>query len=202
MARYFESFPKIQYDNQTVVNLMTRIKILDSVKKQNSVYHPFTILDGESPQKIAFDYYGSTDYVWLIFLANNIVDPYYDWPLSTFEFEAFLKKKYGSLQAAQSTIVHYKKNPSRYWVNIYDPNSYYAYGSLAGDTSRYTLVEVGEEILMSVESYTLNPDAAFSPVYADDWEFEQNEARRNIRLIDASYARTMDKELKAVLSST
>lgn len=199
--RYFESFPRIDYENQNVQNLLTRVRFLESIKNSISVFHPFTIQDGEDPRKIAYDYYGSTDYTWIIFLANNIVDPYYEWPMDTFEFEEFLKKKYGSLENAQSTILYYQKNPEIYYVSLTNPEEYvleseaYAY-----DLSGYTRIEQDSRVKITQESYERNPSPDFFPVYAYDYEMQLNEEKRNIRLIDNSYVRQLNRELKAVLN--
>lgn len=198
--RYFEAFPKIDYNNSTIRNILSRVRVLERTKQYGTVYHPFVINDFESPSKIAYDYYGSTDYTWIIFLVNNIVDPYYDWPLSSQEFDDFIIGKYGSLQAAQSQILHYKKHINSSWyVSISDPNEYYSTTGFTGDTSKYKLVTDDVQIIMSVESYDRNPDANFSPIYVYDHEQELNEQKRYIKLLDKRYARTMDKDLKTLL---
>ena len=46
--------------------------------------------------------------LWLIFLANNIVDPYYSWPLTQNTFQDFIISKYGTIANAKSTIKHYR----------------------------------------------------------------------------------------------
>ena len=51
-------------------------------------------------------YYDDPQLVWLIFLANNILDPYYDWPLPQNQFGDFLISKYGTIAAAQAKILH------------------------------------------------------------------------------------------------
>jgi hypothetical protein len=178
------------------------VKVLEASKSQVSIYHPFTILDGETPQKIAYDYYGSTEYTWVIFLVNNIIDPYYEWPLNTTEFEDHMKLKYGSLSVAQSTILHYKKTPKKYYLSLTNPSAYIPFETFSGDASQYQLVDQdGAEIRMSVESYNRNADADFAPVYAYDWEHEQNEIRRNIKLLDRSYIRFIEKDLKNLMST-
>jgi hypothetical protein len=201
--RYFEAFPVINYNDISVKNILLRVKLLESAKSVRSVYHPFTLREGESPQKIAYDYYGSTEYAWLIFLVNNIVDPYYDWPLSTVEFENHIKKKYGSLAAAQEEILYYQKKPVQFYISIADPSEYILADGFEGDTSGYNLITRTDiDIKISPESYAANPDAAFTPVDAYTFEEIANENKRNIRLLDKTYARIMDTELKNLLSPT
>jgi hypothetical protein len=54
----------------------------------------------------AFNYYDDPAYAWLVLLSNNIIDPYFEWPLSVYDFNQFIKKKYGSIPAAQAITMH------------------------------------------------------------------------------------------------
>lgn len=47
---------------------------------------------------------------WMIWLANDIVDPYYEWYLSEQEFDAFIQDKYGSYEDAVKKIAFYRTN--------------------------------------------------------------------------------------------
>lgn len=200
--RYFEPFPTLDYNDYRVKNILARVKLLEKAKSTRSLYHPFTVLDGEDPRKIAYDYYGSTDYTWLIFIVNDIIDPYYDWPLSTVEFEAHIKKKYGSFQAAQEEILYYRKTPDEYYLSLTNPNVFVKKELFSGDASGYRLVTQDTiDITISPETYDRNPDADYSPVDAFSWEVDRNEDRRNIRLLDRAYASSMDKELKTLLAA-
>jgi len=69
----------------------------------------YDIPDGERPDVTSHRYYGGFEYVWLIFLANNILDPIFDWPLSHDEFRKHIIGKYGSLEAAHSGVHHYEE---------------------------------------------------------------------------------------------
>ena len=55
---------------------------------------PFTIKEGERAEDIADYYYGSVDYTWLVYLSNNILDPYHEWPMAEAEFNQYLIEKY------------------------------------------------------------------------------------------------------------
>jgi len=46
----------------------------------------------------------------MVFYSNRVVDPYYDWPLDYNDFNAFIEKKYGSLETAIKTIVEFRIN--------------------------------------------------------------------------------------------
>jgi hypothetical protein len=123
MSRYFTHFKKIEYQGKQVRNITNRSKIRDNLLADPFIYLPYTIADGEKPETVAQLYYGSVDDTWIVLLANNITDPYYDWPLSDEEFDQYFIDKYsefsnrtgfdvirgGQNLNAKDTIVYYSK---------------------------------------------------------------------------------------------
>ena len=94
MSNYFTSFPTVQYDTtgkapnqyQTVKNIMKRQKLKASVMNDIMAFYPYFVQEGERADTVSYNYYGTTDYAYLILLVNNIIDPLFDWPLSTRDF--------------------------------------------------------------------------------------------------------------------
>lgn len=93
-TRYFENFPVIEYQGRNVRDITRRNRFLREVSSNPLLFLPYTIKEGQRAQDIAYKYYGSTDYTWLVYLANNIVDPYHQWPLSEDDFHKYLINKY------------------------------------------------------------------------------------------------------------
>ena len=107
---YFSDFPRIEYQGKIARSLMARPKIKETLlSNPNSIYE-YTVSNDLRPDQVAHLYYGDSELLWLIFLANNMTDPYYSWPLTQSQFKEHLVAKYGSLATAQSTIKHYKHN--------------------------------------------------------------------------------------------
>ena len=107
---YFDMFPKVFYDNKgngnysVMTNLLRRVKLVDDAKLNIVDFDYYDVKDGETPEMIAHKYYDDVELHWTIFLANNIVDYYEDWPMSVQRFEEFVKEKYANPQA----IHHYE----------------------------------------------------------------------------------------------
>ena len=97
MAKYFENFPIITYEGKQVRDITRRNQFVRNVSTNPLLYLPYTIGEGERAEDIANFYYGSVDYSWLVYMANNIMDPYHEWPLSEAEFKDFLIDKYGNV---------------------------------------------------------------------------------------------------------
>jgi hypothetical protein len=110
MYNFIGRFPVISYNGYNINNILVKIAINDLTKKYTTVFYPYVIKEGERPDLIAADYYGDSRYDWLIYICNNIVDPYYQWPLSANEFNNFIVKKYGSYEDANRQIAFWRNN--------------------------------------------------------------------------------------------
>lgn len=97
MSRYFTNFPTVNYKGKDVRNITNRSKIRDEILSDPFVFLPYTIADGEKPETVAQLYYGTVDDTWLVLFANDMTDPYYDWPMTDDEFDQYFIDKYSEL---------------------------------------------------------------------------------------------------------
>ena len=100
---YFNSFPKVFYsstgktnDEKLVTHILKRVAIKDSIEDDMLLMDRHIVRENETPEVVSHKHFGSAQYHWVILLTNNIIDRYYDWPLTTPQFEQFLVDKYGS----------------------------------------------------------------------------------------------------------
>jgi hypothetical protein len=170
---YFNNLPTIEYGTKVARNLITRPKIKEFILGNPNVIYDYVIKDGERPDIIANAYYGDSNFVWLIFLANNIVDPYYDWPLTQEQFKDFIIDKYGSVETAKSTIKHYKHKTKGTLITkeTYELNA--------------TMLKIVASDYQSIDVYK--------------FEDEANEAKRSIKLIDARLATSAFAKLREAM---
>ena len=92
---YFGKFDKIQYNGKTVTNITSSILLKYRPMNNATLYTFHTVTEGETAEQIAHKYYGKATDHWIILLLNNIVDPYFDWVLSSQELVAKINSKYG-----------------------------------------------------------------------------------------------------------
>lgn len=202
---YFENFTIVGYNitgdrpvqRRLVTDILSRVKMLSSIKNESLVYYLYDIQDGDTPEILASKYYDNPNRHWLILLANDIIDPIYDWPLSYSNFQNFIKEKYGSFENATTTIHHYEKvitkidsvtktvNTHRY---IIDANTYASMAST--NTQTYNLKD-GNTVTITTSKNIL---------YAYEYEDELNESKRKIKIIDKRYANQIEKELTSLLA--
>lgn len=107
---YFRKFPKIQYDvkgdgvSYTMTDITRRMKFRPESLKNFVTFDFYDVIDGDTPESVAQDYYGDVQLHWVVLIANNIRDVYTDWPMSVDRFESFVKSKYTDVNA----IHHYE----------------------------------------------------------------------------------------------
>ncbi len=119
---YFNDFPLIKYDCTgngnftTIQDIMTRIKVRDYIKENASIFAKYAVPDGFTPEMVAFEMYRDVDLHWTVLLFNQIINTYYDWPLSVHNFQRFVTNKYADPQG----VHHYQISQSSGgdWVKI------------------------------------------------------------------------------------
>lgn len=172
--KHFEFFPKVDYSNNLAVNIMVRGKIRDAILEKHALYYRYVITDEDRPDLLSKKYYGSHQYTWAIFYANNIFHPVLDWPKTSREMYEYLKLKYGDLnliQSIKSTPHHYEfTDPYTKKVYVIDEASYHN--------------EYSKEY----------PDHARG-ITIYDHEISENEKKRNIVMLDKQYLYQITNEL-------
>ena len=112
---YFSNFPVTSIitniNDMTIVqarNIMVRAKFSNYIKDNDSLFEDYLISDGERPETLAHKVYGRSDLHWMILLFNEIIDPYYDWPLSQKELDNQLNYKYPGVAVYVSDVFVYE----------------------------------------------------------------------------------------------
>jgi len=130
---YFAKFPIISYNGTPSIDLIKRVDFNSNVQDFLSAFYPLNIDEGTRIDSLAYDYYDSPDYDWLIYHSNGIIDPYHDINISLSDFEQHIRAKYGSVRNAQRKIVWYETNGDADDTVL--SNS--AYNALTSDIRKY-----------------------------------------------------------------
>ena len=109
---YFGYLPELQYnitgskygEKYTARDIFIRNLIKQNVVENAVEFEKHTIGDGERPDTTSYILYGSVKYDWILFLTNQMFNPYFDWPLSNQDFTKMIKGKYGSVERAKKHI--------------------------------------------------------------------------------------------------
>lgn len=186
MAFFFKEFPTTEYDlfykNRPTVltNIMVRFKVREILNSRSVVYYNYNVKDGERPDIIAHKYYDDATLDWIILLTNNVINPFFEWPLDLNSLNKFVSKKYGSVSNAQGTVHHYEK--------IIQQRSRQIDGNIIDEKALY----------VDEETYnTLDPqDRRIVDNY--QFEIERNEQRRNIKILDRRFMPSIVNQVETI----
>ena len=172
MANYFKSIPKIKYDifgtepntYTDVTNITKRLRFKPKVIEDITEYYTYRVKDGDRPDIISYQKYGTVGYAYLLMLINDIQDPLFDWPLSTQQFEQYIANKYGSVESAQTTTKYY-------------------YQTIRSEVERTGTAERVPEVKYIVDSTTYDSLAVGSRSTQTEyeWEEELNDEKMEIK---------------------
>jgi hypothetical protein len=191
--QYFNSLPKIRYvdkNNVTTIytNLMARASVIPSVLNNALVYYSYDVQDGDTPEIIAYKYYGDVNRFWIVLYCNQLNDPQWDWPLSSNKFQKYILNKYntGNLNSTH----HYERITTKTNINTNTTTvdtetiSQEVYNSLqSSTTTTYTL---GSE--------TITVNVVKSVVTNYEYENSLNESKRNIKILNKAYADKLESQ--------
>lgn len=192
--KYFEYLPKVTYENKVMRNIMARGKIREMILNNVVTYYPYTVEDGDRPDILAHKYYGNSDHTWIIFYANDIFDPFYDWPLEQDLFDKMITSKYDEIRTSNTTKYHL---PSIFDVDGPDVNG------ASHTTTEFCKLAVGEYrdsdgLVVDKLTYLSLDENLRSVVSIYELEEEKNEAKREIKIIDKMYLVQILREMKVL----
>ena len=206
---YFNSFPKVittDYKNNQIIltNIMNRVELIPSLLKNPQIFYSYDIKDSDRPDIIANKYYNDVNRFWIVLYSNQAMDPEYDLPLSGQKLQAYINDKYqADAKSAntsvevyvQTTIQEYRKT-----ITTYD--------SISQTTTNKTIVidaTTAQQIVPSPKT-SYFPDGSYvtqtitiESVSIYQYEVEQNEAKRNINIINASYSNQIEKDFTSLM---
>jgi len=184
MSGYFKFFPKITYPYQgklvgtasdqitsiECTDLMVRYRIKEEILRSPLSYYVYQWKDTDRPDSVAFDYYGSVEYAWLVIFSAQVFDYIYDFPLEYSSFLEYLKESYEVDEpfTLQSVLHHY---------------------------------EDGDGDWLDQASYLASTDMGKKEVSVFDYEFQENEKRRSVKLLSRKFLVDISKEFEDSLKS-
>lgn len=208
MSKFFSYFPIVSYDiqgktlsnYQNITDILFRLRVVRNVLSNVSAYYEHLIREQDTPEILAEKVYGNSEAHWIILMANDIVDPQYDWPLNYDQFNKYIIKKYGSIENAQTTYHHYEKvvkreearsgvvSEFRYVINFSNVASQMADSTIPYDY--YTELPFEQDVVPT--NISVGTGTVVEIIYKDsitnyEYEFEKNEKKRAIKIIKPEY---------------
>jgi hypothetical protein len=210
--RFFNTLPlTVNADNNgnfyAIRNLMVRTDLIPQLLKNPLLFYQYEIRDGDTPEIIANKYYGDSYRYWIGLMGNpQIMDVQADWPMTSQQFNDYLNDAYGELAAqANTTVLQYCNSTIHHYqqvITTIDNNT---------QTTAIKTIEIDEDTYNNITevfpgeiryfadgssfSYILQKQAVSILTY----EYDTNEAKRNINLINSTHTTEMENQYQALL---
>jgi hypothetical protein len=198
--QYFDTLPKIIKTDANrisviMTDLMARCSIIPEILKNPMVYYDYDVQDGDTPEIVAYKYYGDSYRYWVVLFANQITDPQWDWPLSSNNFDAYIANKYQSFDP-YSEIHHYEKVITQYDAStqintikniIIDKNTY--------DNLSFSIITYN----LPTGNVTITTEKSAVSFY--DYELNLNESKRNIKILNSIYVEQLEKQFTELMTA-
>lgn len=119
MGNYrFNGVPEVQYDDNIITDISKNLTV--EWTTGNIYFVNYSIKEGDTPENIAYRLWNDSSLSWIICIINNIIDPFFDWPLRSDELLGYVKNKYG--EANVYATHHYEKDGFVVNYNPDDPS--------------------------------------------------------------------------------
>lgn len=205
MAKFYDLFPNIGYDITKdkysnldyVTNIFLRLGLLTEVKNNSLAYYEYLVRDHDTPEIIADKYYGDPEYHWIVLMMNDMVNPLFDWPKTYNAFNAYIIDKYGSLELAKTQPHHYEKIIKR---TDMDTNVYNEIILEIDKTMYDSLPEYAYEVIQLKSGKSIKIEISTKSIDCYSWEDDENEKKRNIKLLKKEHVPELVSELQKILS--
>jgi hypothetical protein len=206
---YFNTLPKIlTNDNKNnaivLTNILARAELVQNLMTNPLMFYDYDIQDGDTPDIVASKYYGDSYRYWLVLFSNQILDPQWGWPLSSQQFTLYLNNKY-SVAANANTVL------------AYTSSTIYEYRKIITTTDETSLAITSKTYVVDEPTYLATMPSTKTATFSNgttatevitkeavniyDWEVEQNESKRTIKLINAIYAPQFESQFKSLMGT-
>jgi len=220
---YFRDLPNIMYqsplpekvssrDYIAVKNLFRRVKLASGVGDAVTLFNKYVITDGDRPETIAEDLYGSPSLDYVVILCAGINNINEDWPLQDYQVYNYALEKYGTTEK-MNEVHHYETNEIRDQNNrlileegltieptfeIDGPGLQYR----ASGAAPITWTSIRESGNITLTTNTLGGTAELIqatigyPISNLDYEFLKNEDKRKIDVLKPGYLQQFINDFK------
>jgi hypothetical protein len=197
---FFNSQPDFYYPYKGGLklskNLFRRVRFRDNLNALYVSSTRYTIQQGETPEQVSNKQYGSPEWYWTILILNNIIDVKNDWPVSDYELDVSIEKKYGENQ-----------DKIKFWetTELYENNNLILEG---GVIIEYNEDTPAQQVAGYYPSYTfttptgslLSGSQVMTPITNREYEYRENENKKEIFLIRSEFLTTMQEEIKTLFA--
>ena len=216
---YFRELPDLAYQSPLshknssrdyifVKNIFRRTKLADYLKDAATIFQKFVIGDGDRPDTIAAKLYGDSRLDYVIVLMAGITNINHQWPLQDYQVYDYALSKYGT-EEEMNAIKYYLTFEIRDEQDrqILPPDLIVdADFKIDGtahkfpSSTRYTIrTEAGYRQMDDKDEFTVATDNIARAVTNLEYEYSQNEKKREIDILNIGYLQTFLNDLRDIM---
>ena len=179
---YFKNFPTIMYDSvgdgnfKDVKNLLRRVGVRAKVKANTLFYDTYDVKEGETPESIADKLYDDPELHWIVLLVNDVTDRYHQWPMNYSQFYQYIADKYDNIDGVHHYELAQSSGNTDTKIEVYNNSALYT-----GDSDFYSNATI---------------------ITNREYEEQQQEIKRQIRLLDPRYVEDFTEEYITLMNET
>jgi len=211
MANYFNNFPTTYYtlsdtnsDLDVVTDVTKRIAFEQEFKKNSAAYIKYFVDDGDTPEIVAYKYYGDAEKHWIVLMMNDIVDTQYDWPMKESNVIKLIESKYSANASPGQTGLDWAKNNIQAYYKVETKTvvstGQYSVDKVRVDANTYANISVSDITYTLEEGKQLNISTTKETKNYYDYEIDLNESKRNVILLREEFVPLALRELKTVFN--
>jgi len=197
--QYFKTLPKLISTNNgnsvVLTNLLARSSIIQNLLTNSLVFYKYDIQDGDTPEIVAYKYYGDAYRYWIVLFSNEMLDPQWDWPLNSRDFQNYIVSKYTTFNP-YSTIQGYTQTTTQFDYNT--------------QTTTVNTVNISQNtfntftptnVTVTLPTGKVSISKTVSSISYYQYELNLNESKRNISLLNNQYVNQIESEFKKLMSA-
>ena len=179
---YFNAIPKIQYDSMNtgnpkiVTNLLRRVAVRAKVRTNTLLFDTYDVIEGETPEIIAHKLYDDPELHWIVLLVNDVTDRYHQWPMNYSQFYQYIADKYDNIDGVHHYELAQSSGNTDTKIEVYNNSALYT-----GDSDFYSNATI---------------------ITNREYEEQQQEIKRQIRLLDPRYVEDFTEEYITLMNET
>lgn len=197
--QYFKTLPKLISTNNgnsvVLTNLLSRSSIIQNLLTNSLVFYKYDIQDSDTPEIVAYKYYGDAYRYWIVLFSNEMLDAQWDWPLNSRDFQNYIVSKYTTFNP-YSTIQGYTQTTTQFDYNT--------------QTTTVNTVNISQNafntftptnVTVTLPTGKVSISKTVSSISYYQYELNLNESKRNISLLNNQYVNQIESEFKKLMSA-
>jgi len=215
---YFRELPNLAYqspllhknkstDYIIIKNIFRRTKLFDYLSNNVTIFEKLVIKDGARPDTIAEQLYGDPFLDYIVILVAGITNINHQWPLQDYQVYDYALEKYGTEEKLNEIHHHetleIRDDRDRLILPpelIVDADFKIDGTSHKFPTTRYTLRALtGYRQLDDKDEYSVATDNIAQAVTNLDYEYRENEKKREIDILRYGYVQTFLNDFRDII---